>query len=372
MEAIRPSGRTLVRGGYIIGPAADGVWFLALPFIAIGVALACQTWLTQTAVASIALLITVPHHCATWIRAYGIAEDRRRWRLRLTIGPFVILGLSLWALGTVPITFAFVGFLWDHQHSLMQQHGFARIYDFKGRTGAPTTGRYDLWLHWIVFGNLVITSPNFTPVWLGTLYQYHLPLTAETVTVIHRVSWTVTGAYLAIYAVHVARSMAAGYAINWTKYAFVFASYFLWYFCAWHAHSILIYAIAHRTMHGIQYIAISYVYTRKRTAGMTDGGGRVGRFLTAGRAWAFLGICATYAVLFQIIADGHLEHFFFGAFRFPDELARPLTALGLSDWNEQTAYGYFAVALTSVVAFTHFYFDSFIWRVRDPKTREGL
>ena len=44
------------------------------------------------------------------------------------------------------------------------------------------------------------------------------------------------------------------------KYAFIGASYFLWYFVGWHTHSILLWGVAHRIMHGVQYIMYVYVY----------------------------------------------------------------------------------------------------------------
>ena len=58
----------------------------------------------------------------------------------------------------------FLAILWDKQHVLMQQHGFARIYDFKAQAGAPSTSRFDLLLNWTLFLNLFLTSPLFTPI----------------------------------------------------------------------------------------------------------------------------------------------------------------------------------------------------------------
>ncbi len=58
--------------GYIRNARADLVWFVALPFAAIAVALGFHHWLPYIAQASIAVWITVPHHYATWIRSYGL------------------------------------------------------------------------------------------------------------------------------------------------------------------------------------------------------------------------------------------------------------------------------------------------------------
>lgn len=135
------------RTGFIINRGGDFFWFLGLPFLAIGVALACQQWLPAVAIASVSLWITAPHHFATWLRAYGLKEDWQRFKGRLVIGPLVLVGLTLSGMAWAPITLILIITLWDHQHSLMQQHGFARIYDFKARTSAPSTGRFDLALN---------------------------------------------------------------------------------------------------------------------------------------------------------------------------------------------------------------------------------
>src|SRR5262245_29614371 len=143
----------MLRPGYILGRNVDWVWFIALPYVALAAALACQKWLSATATASVALWVTIPHHFSTWVRAYGIAEDRRRWKARLILGPIVIFFAALAGIRWAPISVLLLAILWDKQHSLMQQHGFARIYDFKAKTGAPSTARFDLILNWILFFN---------------------------------------------------------------------------------------------------------------------------------------------------------------------------------------------------------------------------
>lgn len=83
-------------------------------------------WLPAVALASISLWITIPHHFATWLRTYGFKEDLSRWTQRLIVGPIVIFTLTILGAIYIPITFFIVNVLWDHQHSIMQQHGFAR------------------------------------------------------------------------------------------------------------------------------------------------------------------------------------------------------------------------------------------------------
>ena len=360
------------QSGFIVSRKADVLWFLALPYLALVAALGCQQWLSAVAMASVALWITIPHHFATWVRAYGIAEDRQRWKMRLITGPMVIFGMALIGLKWAPITVLLVAILWDKQHSLMQQHGFARIYDFKAKTGSPSTSRFDLALNWILFGNLFLTSPFFTPIWLRELYRLHLPLSADAVRLIHQISWSATGVYLVVYLSHLGSSLHRGYRINPIKYLFLASSYFLWYFTAWQISSVLQYSIAVQIMHGVQYIVISYYYTRQRTRRSVDPENWAANLVRPGRAWIFLSAGLFYAVVYQVIVGNSLEEFGFGVLQLQQEYSAPIRHLAIEPMNADKAFDLFSAAIVEVASLTHFYFDSFIWKVSDAKTREGL
>src|SRR5215210_804931 len=107
----------MLRIGYILNPRADLLWFLGFPFLCIAVALASYHWLPAAAWVSIGVWVTVPHHLATWLRTYGLAEDWRRWKTHLILGPIVISGMALAGLKWAPTTLMMVATLWDHQHS---------------------------------------------------------------------------------------------------------------------------------------------------------------------------------------------------------------------------------------------------------------
>ncbi len=361
----------MFKSGYILSPRADAFWFLGLPFLAVAAALACQEWLTVVAMASVNLWITIPHHFATWVRAYGLAEDRKRWQIRLTIGPIAILGLAMLGLKYAPITLLIVGILWDKQHSLMQQHGFSRIYDFKAKTGGPRTPTYDLYLHWILFGNLFVTSPFFTPVWLRELYRLHLPVSVAGVQLVHQVSWTITVAYLVFYIGHLAQSARQGYPLNPVKYAFIAASYFMWYFTAWHVASVLVFTIGSRIMHGLQYIVIAYYFTRRRAESDDQQQSVAGWLVRSRNLKAFLAMSLFYAVIYQLIIRAPLGEFGFGLIDFTSRY-ESIPQLGIPGMTSEGAYDLFAAAVVESASFVHFYFDSFIWKVRDVRTQRGL
>ena len=153
---------------------------------------------------------------------------------------------------------------WDHQHSIMQQHGFSRVYDFKAGTGTPTTGRFDLTLHWVLYSFMFVNAPMFRNLWIRELYKMQVPISAAFVDGVLLVSWIVLATYVPFYLLHLWKTVRSGRAVNPIKYAFIGASYFLWYFTAWHTNSILLFAIAHRIMHGVQYIVMVHFFLKRK------------------------------------------------------------------------------------------------------------
>lgn len=346
--------------GYIRSPAADLVWFVALPFAAVAVALGFHHLLPYMAQVSVAVWVTIPHHYATWVRSYGMREDWTRWRGRLLLVPPILIASVMAGSAFTPVTLALVLMLWDHQHSVMQQHGFARIYDFKAGTGAPGQGRLDFWLGIVLYGNLLVTGPLWSELWIAELYRWNLEASADTILAIQRASWTLAGGFLALYLVHLALGLARGRRINPVKYLFLVASYGLWYYVSWQD-SFVVYTVAHRIMHGVQYIVFVYWYLGRRavTTGQTPTllhGFGIGRFLLLG---------AAYAVVFQLAVGSGLADFSFG-------LVQVLQEDPYLDFSAEKATGFYAATAVSAAAAVHYYVDSFVWKVSDSSTQRGL
>ena len=139
---------------YIVDRKTDVIWFLALPYAAVAIALLLREHLPGESVAAIALWVTVPHFFVTWLRVYGSPIEFNRWRERFVLGPVVIVLMAYVAILYAPLTLVLIFTLWDHQHSLMQQHGLARIYDFKAKAGTRSTKNFDLAFNWIFFVNM--------------------------------------------------------------------------------------------------------------------------------------------------------------------------------------------------------------------------
>lgn len=359
----------MFRTGYILDRRQDLFWFLGLPFLAIGTALVSWHWLPAAALGGFNLWITVPHHFASWLRTYGLAEDRSRFKDRLILGPVIIVILAVAGLRWAPITTALLVILWDHQHSLMQQHGFARIYDFRAKTGGPGTGRFDLALHIVLFGNMLLASPLFLPYLLRELYRLHIPVSSSTVQIVQTGSWSITAIWLVVYGIHVIRSVKQGHFCNPVKYAFIAVSYFLWYFCAWHSANLLVFGIAHRIMHGCQYIVMVYWYLRRKSADQPKS--FASSLVRPGSVFVFIGVGLVYAAAYQLFIGHPLGEFGFGVVPFTGRY-QAIPALGLPGMTQDESYALLTSALVNAVALVHYYFDSFIWKVSDRRTQGGL
>ncbi len=346
--------------GYIRNPRADLVWFVALPFIAIALALFFHTSLPYMAQVSIAVWITVPHLYAGWVRGYGLEEDWSRWKERLIFGPILLIPSVFIGLAFVPVTFTIVALLWDHQHSVMQQHGFARIYDFKADTGGPSMGRLDFWLAMFLYGNLLLTSPLWSELWIAELYRWDLALRSETILQIQGASWTLTGGYVLVYLGYLVANGARGYKINPMKYLFLLSSYTLWYFVA-RQDSFLVYLVAHRIMHGVQYILMVYWYVERKA----EKTGRTPRLLRKLSLPRFLLLGAVYTVVFHLATGFGLADFSFG-------LVSALQADDILHFTAEKATGLWAAGAISATTICHYYLDSYIWKVREPQIQEGL
>ena len=342
------------RSACIVDLRTDFIWFLALPFAALAAAFAMQEHLPGESVAAVALWVTVPHHFATWLRVYASPADFNRWRERFILGPFLMVLMAYIAIRYAPLTLVLIVSLWDHQHSLMQQYGFARIYDFKARAGAALTARFDLLFNWILFVNMLVVSPMFSVIWVRMVHEMHLPVSAETVRTIHAVSWTATILFLVVYAGHVIWCLRRGYTLNPLKYLFLFSSYFLWYYASFSTTYLLVFAFAHRVMHGMQYIVMVYFYLRNKLERMGGESPLLAYVARPGNLKAFMLLCAAYALVYHALSEGYARDFGFGVI------------------GHNTNYDLFSYSLIASFSLLHYYYDAFIWKVRKKEVQEGL
>ena len=127
----------------------------------------------------------------------------------------------------------------------------------------------------------------------------------------------------------------------------MFSSYFLWYFTSFSTAYLLVFAVAHRIMHGIQYIVMVYYYNRHKVE-RTGGDSALLRHV-AGNLKAFLLICAAYAMVFHALTEGLVRDFGFGLVGF------------------NTNFDLFSYSLLSSFALIHYYYDCLLYTSPSPR-----
>jgi hypothetical protein len=85
----------------------------------------------------------------------------------------------------------------------------------------------------------------------------------------------------------------------------------------------------------------------------------------------FLVVSIGYAIVYQLIIAQPVEEFGFGVVHIRQQY-QAIPQFGLAAFSPAESYDLFAASVVKVAALTHYYFDSFIWKVSDSKTREGL
>ena len=155
------------------------------------------------------------------------------------------------------------------------------------------------------------------------------------------------------------------------KYVFIASSYFLWYYCAWHTSNVLVWLIAHRIMHGVQYIVMVYWYLQRQTANSEEPGRFVAGLVRPGNIIWFIVAGVFYSLLFHFLTGGEMGAFLFNWQQFPT-MYDAIPKLGLPPMAANEGYQFVAVGLVNAFGLTHYYFDSFIWKVSDKRPQGGL
>lgn len=331
---------------WIISPLLDSLLFIGAPATVIVALLPlARYWSPQDYSFLLLAFFTFGHHLPGFLRAYGDRELFNRYRVRFLLAPPLMLAATLWLDVQGLHALIILVFTWDVWHVLMQHYGFMRIYDAKVGEVSQLTARMD-WavsISWYI--SLIAASPHYRHNLLLQSYQSGIPLLSGSVISGLRVSlYVLTGLLTVAYIVYSVVLWRRGH-LNPRKLillgTFLAASYYLYVgtkdfltgFAVWSA------------FHCIQYYGIVWVYNQNRVARgspMTA----FARFLFRPRT----GLVILYAAL--ILAYGginYLQKYTPG----PDAYRLLLAFIATSN------------AL-------HYYYDGFIWKVRDRQTQQYL
>jgi len=333
--------------GWILSPVWDSLLFIGAPLLCIVTLLPLRAvWKSEDISLFLLAFFTFGHHLPGFIRAYGDHELFARHRWRFLLAPPLVFAATWWFASRDLHGVLLLVFAWDIWHVLMQHYGFMRIYDAKQGAINSVTARLDWALALAWYLTLIALSPHYGHSLLFRAYSSGVPLLQPAAfAALQSVMTGVSVALTLIYAGYNFYLWKQGRRVNWRKLAlmgiFLAATYYLYVgledfttgFAVWSA------------FHCIQYYGIVWSFNRNRVA-RSQAVTRFVRFLFQPR----LALVALYVGLI----------FLYGGINYAIQF------VGDDAWRG------LLLAFVATSGTLHYYYDGFIWRIREPETGKYL
>ncbi|MBI4477375.1 MAG: tetratricopeptide repeat protein [Acidobacteria bacterium] len=332
---------------WMLDPGRDFVLIVGAPFLILpALWLAESRFRPEQIYLFVASFGAVGHHLPGMMRAYGDRFLFQRFKYRFVLTPLLLGGTCL-AFAVHQLTaMVLVAYLWGVWHGLMQTYGFLRIYDAKVGSVSPLTARLDSAMCVTWFGAAVLLSPTRMAKILTDYYRSGgaivSPATVETLTN----AWLMATALVTLgFVGHLLYTRARGHAQSPAKLLLMATSIGFWWYSNVSVSHMLVGIALFEVFHDVQYLTIVWIFNLNRV----DRNPTVGRFTrflfrrSWGLAGLYVGLVAAYGSLNLI----------------PPELSSQTLSRGLT-------------GLLTASALLHFYYDGFIWKVREPSIRESL
>lgn len=340
---VRAPGKNL----WILNSWRDLILYVGTPLLLIPLfALAQTRWSAQDIYLFVAAFGAMGHHLPGMIRAYGDRALFERFRWRFIFAPIFLLlvcvAFNWWDLKGIVL----VVFFWGVWHGMMQTYGFCRIYDAKVGSFANLTRRLDFATCASWFAAAVLLSPSRMTDTLRIYYAGGGPyIQPQVLRVLQQSVLFIAVAISISFLINFARLWVQKKRPNPVKLALLGTSIGFWWFCNNMVTNILAGIALFEVFHDVQYLSLVWIYNRSRVEKDRSIGGFM-RFIFR-RSGSLVGL---YVGLV----------FAYGAFGY---------------WSTQVDIEKIKRLLTGVVAASgllHFYYDGFIWKVRERSTRESL
>src|SRR6266699_2281425 len=332
---------------WILDSWRDLVLYVGTPLLLIpAFALAQARWSPQDIYLFVAAFGAMGHHLPGMIRAYGDRALFDRFKWRFILAPLFLLTVCTaffwWDLKGILL----VVFFWGVWHGLMQTYGFCRIYDAKTGTFDALTRRLDFAMCVIWFATAVALSPYRLSDTLDTYYMCGGPFIPPSVVQLGQNAILGAAIFVSVlFAAHFVRTWIAGGRSNPVKLGLLVTSIAFWWYCNNLVSNILVGIALFEVFHDVQYLSLVWIYNRNRVEKDSNIGGFM-RFVFR-RSGSLVGL---YVGL--VFAYGSVS--FINAHVGMDTVKRILTGV------------------VTASTLLHFYYDGFIWKVRERSTRQSL
>jgi Tfp pilus assembly protein PilF len=341
---------------WILDPWRDLALFVLAPlWIVPLVWLAKSNFEFATFGAVVLALGGVGHHLPGFIRAYTDPVLFRRFRTRFTVAPLVLLAVFAFFSLNHLHGLRLIAVAWGAWHGAMQINGFLRIYDSKAGSISPSTAKLDWAMCLAWFGAGLFHSNSRVAAILMNFYDSGAPLVDPGLFSAFRVAWDLATVGVTIaFAFNAWKQWRAGVKPSPIKFLLMASSFGFFWFAMVAVNEPILGLLLFELFHDIQYNALVWAYNRQRVA----------KGLNAGPMEDFL--FRPGAVRVALYAALVLGYGIIGVFTGYSAAMAP-KLLGVSSGPTEFWTGIFMVS-----AFLHFYYDSFIWQVREKELRKGL
>lgn len=329
---------------YIISPRADLLLIVGAVVVCPAILLPLAQLTTPYTVWLMVMTFgAVGHHFPSFLRTYGDRDLFQRYKIRLIVAPIMLFAITLGFSLNDLHGMLLISFCWTIWHGMMQHFGFLRIYDSKVRANSKLTARLDWWISASWFGLCLVFSPNQGGSLLDALYKSGIPIVPlEYISIVRVVMVALTTTITLIYIVN---ALIGNQPRSWMKLGLLLGTFgYVWLVRVMTNNPFLSVALF-ELLHDMQYLAIVWAFNRRL---VDKGQGSVlMRFLyrpSAGAIALYIGACLAYGAL-ALTVYTRLES---GLFKQVLE----------------------AFLITS--GLLHFYYDGFIWKLKQADTQRGL
>src|ERR1041385_6661423 len=335
------------RNVWILDSWRDLILYVGTPLLIIPLFLAAQArWSAQEIYLFVAAFGAMGHHLPGMIRAYGDRALFKRFRWRFISAPIFLVSVCVafywWDFKGIIL----IVFFWGVWHGMMQTYGFCRIYDAKTGSFAALTRRLDFATCATWFAAAVLLSPQRMADTLEMYYASGGPFIQPWL--LHSAQQIVLAIAIAagvLFLFNFSRMWAEGKRPNPVKLALLVTTIAFWWYCNNGVANILAGIALFEVYHDVQYLSLVWIYNRSRVEKDSSISGFM-RFVFR-RSGSLIGLHIGLIFAYGSIGyfQAHLEI---------ETVKRVLTGV---------------VAASGLL---HFYYDGFIWKVRDRSTRENL
>src|SRR5262245_11354982 len=332
---------------WILNWWADLFLFVGTPLIIIPSFLAARTrWTAEEIYLFVASFGALGHHLPGMMRAYGDRALFQRFKTRFIIAPLFLATICILFTLKEMSGILLISYLWGVWHAQMQTYGFLRIYDAKVLPFQSWNSRLDFAMCLAWFGAGVLSSPSRVGKVLYLFYNCGGPLLPGSAISDLATAWTFgTWSITLIFISRVLWSWHKKQPPSNVKLLLMVTSFGFWWYSNVTTTNLLLGIGLFEVFHDFQYLSIVWIFNRSKVG--TDGGvGAFTRFLFR-RSGTLVGL---YVGL--VFAYGSLY----------------FVSRGLS--SESLRAG--LTGLLAASGLLHFYYDGFIWKIRERSTRESL